>query len=62
MSKIINCVIKVGEARADWWKRHMSSLLPNINFFLMRENYEKDRENYDFNKFLDLKKFKSSRW
>ena len=42
MSKIINCVIKVGEARADWWKKHMSSLLPNINFFLMRENYEKD--------------------
>ena len=43
MSKIINCVIKVGEARADWWKKHMSSLLPNINFFLMRENYEKDK-------------------
>ena len=43
MSKIINCVIKVGEARADWWKNHMSSLLPNINFFLMRENYEKDK-------------------
>ena len=43
MSKIINCVIKVGEARADWWKKHMSSLLPNINFFLMRENYEKNK-------------------
>ena len=41
MSKIINCVIKVGEARADWWKKHMSSLLPNINFFLMKEIYEK---------------------
>ena len=44
MSKIINCVIKVGEARADWWKKHMSSLLPNINFFLMRENYDKGRD------------------
>ena len=43
MSKIINCVIKVGEARADWWKKHMSSLLPNVNFFLIRENYEKDK-------------------
>ena len=42
MSKIINCVIKVGEARAEWWKKHMSSLLPNIIFFL-KENYDNDK-------------------
>ena len=43
MSKIINCVIKVGEARAEWWKKHMSLLLPNINFFLLKDNYDNDK-------------------
>ena len=38
----MDCVIKVGEARAQWWKDHMSSLLPNYNFFVHSENFKND--------------------
>ena len=37
----MKCVIKVGEARAKWWKSHMKSLLPEIEFFLHNEPFDK---------------------
>jgi len=39
-------VIKVGGARASWWKEHMSSLLPEFEFFLADE--EMDKSSIDF--------------
>ena len=38
----MKCVIKVGEARAKWWKSHMKNLLPDIDFYLKDEDYIKD--------------------
>ncbi len=38
----MKCVIKIGEARAKWWKSHMKTLLPNIDFYLKDEDYSKD--------------------
>ena len=39
----MNIVIKVGKERSEWWKEHMSSILPNYNIFLAHENYDKDK-------------------
>jgi glyoxylate/hydroxypyruvate reductase A len=39
----VKCVIKVGEARAKWWKSHMKNLLPDIEFYLKDEDYNKDK-------------------
>ena len=38
----MDCVIKVGEVRAKWWKDHMKSLLPNYHFFLHNESFKND--------------------
>ena len=38
----MKCVIKVGEARAKWWKSHMNNLLPDIDFYLKDEDYSKN--------------------
>jgi len=38
----VKCVIKVGEARAKWWKSHMNNLLPDIDFYLKDEDYSKN--------------------
>ena len=38
----MKCVIKVGEARAQWWKSHMKSLLPEIEFHLHNEAFDKE--------------------
>ncbi|MBM09585.1 MAG: glyoxylate/hydroxypyruvate reductase A [Magnetovibrio sp.] len=35
-------VIKVGDARAQWWKEHMASLLPEMEIFLHTEPIEED--------------------
>lgn len=38
----MRAVLKVGEARANSWKKHLSSLLPEIEFLLVDELMEKD--------------------
>ncbi len=38
----MNVVIKVGKERSNWWKDHMLSLLPELNFYLAHEEYEKN--------------------
>ena len=38
----MRAVLKVGEARADSWKKHLTSLLPEIEILLVDEPMEKD--------------------
>ena len=42
----MNCVIKVSNVRATWWKEHMSSLIPEYNFYLNDEDF--DNNTIDF--------------
>lgn len=39
---IMKIVLKVGGARADWWKDHMAGLLPEYEVFLAEEVVDKD--------------------
>ena len=34
-------IVKVGDTRAHWWKEHMSSLLPEMEIFLVDEVVDK---------------------
>ena len=38
----MKAVLKVGEARASWWKEHMSFLLPEFDVFLHTDEFDKD--------------------
>ena len=38
----MNCVIKVSNVRATWWKDHMSSLIPEYKFYLNDEDFDKN--------------------
>jgi len=38
----MKAVLKVGGARAPWWKEHMSSLLPEFDVFLHTDEFDKD--------------------
>ena len=35
----MNCVIKVSNVRATWWKEHMSSLIPEYNFYVETKGF-----------------------
>ena len=42
----MRAVLKIGKKRALWWKEHMSSLLPDFDFFLADESYDNEMIEY----------------